>query len=326
MKDYTNYRKYLEPFYGEVAPWIAIGEPQAMDFNNPGVWRHRENLETIAAFTTLYKPLCCYEPMMRIKITDKTVIRDGYPIHVRIYHPEGEGPFPIMVFYHGGGWCMNSVEVYDHIPRYFAKFGGMVVVSVDYRLAPENPYPAGMEDAYAALCWTAENTESFKGDKSRLVVCGDSAGGNLSAVMCLVTRDRKGPAIHGQILIYPATILNMASLKTKSAERYAKGYFLDLGGGSDQPMPYCTDPAQLSEPYVSPMLDDSLKGLPKACFISAECDPILDQALMYAARLEDEGVQVEYHLYEGAIHAFINRPYQQTFEAFHAIINFVKTI
>ena len=322
----TKYRKYLEPAYGEVTPEVILGEPQIMDMEHPAEWRHKANFETIAEFTNLYKPLPCYEPIMSIPITNTTVLKDGHRIPVRIYHPEGQGPFPLMLFYHGGGWCMNNIDVYDHIPRYFAKYGGIAVVSVDYRLAPENPFPAGVEDAYAALCWAVENAASFKADAGNVTVCGDSAGGNLSAVMCLMTQDRGGPDIHGQVLIYPATVMETGG-RLKSEQRYEKGYFLEIGRGEGPLMPpYLTDPAQAQLPYVSPLLAESHKGLPRACFISAECDPLLDQALLYAAKLEDEGVPVEYHLYPGIIHAFINRPYKQTFDAFEKIIRFINSL
>jgi acetyl esterase len=159
-----------------------------------------------------------------------------------------------------------------------------------------------------------------------MTVCGDSAGGNFAAVMCLAARDRNGPAIHGQVLIYPATILDTGGAVYESMKRYSKGYFLELDdSGIGTPVPvYFSDPEHAFQPYASPLLAESLAGLPRACFISAECDPVLDHALMYAARLEDAGVPVSYRLYEGVIHAFINRPYPQTFEAFNAIIDFVK--
>ena len=166
------------------------------------------------------------------------------------------------------------------------------------------------------------------GSPESVTVCGDSAGGNYAAAVALMTRDRKGPKVHKQILLYPATTFNLDK-PLDSALRYGDGrYFLKIDpyalntGGNYLPNP---DVDKLN-PYASPLEETNFEGVAPACFISAECDPILDHALMYAAKLEDNGVEVEYHLYKGMLHAFINRPYQKTFEALDDIIQAVPKL
>jgi acetyl esterase len=317
-----DYRKYLEPDYGEVAPEVCIPAPEMIDLKNPALWRAKANYETIAALTALIKPCFCYEPIMTVRTTNHIMKRDGADIPVRVYHPEGEGPFPIMVFYHGGGFSMNNLDIYDYVPRYMAKYGNIAIAAVEYRLAPENKFPTGLEDAYSALEWAVENAASYHGDISSVSVCGDSAGGNFAAAVSLMSRDRKGPEIHKQIMIYPLTIFK-PDRRTESELRYGTGYFIELDSQSDavsKALSYYFDNTDdMYHPYASPLCAETLKGLPPACFISAECDPILDQGLIYAARLEDEGVPVEYHIYKGMIHGFLNRTYGKTFEALNDI-------
>ncbi|WP_250228302.1 alpha/beta hydrolase [Anaeropeptidivorans aminofermentans] len=316
------YRKYFEPEYAEVSPEVNIPEPQMVDLENAGIWRARANLETVTELTELIKRCNIYEPIMKIPTTNIHMERNGALIPLRLYHPEGEGPFPVMVFYHGGGWTMNNLDVYDYVPRYFAKYGKIAVVSVDYRLAPENKFPAGFDDCYEALLWTVQNKELLNADLDKLSLCGDSAGGNLAAAVALKARDAKGPKIDSQILIYPATTFIMKE-RSKSELRYGNGgYFLNMNSDEGMCHHYFSDLADRQNPYASPLLAENHENLPRALFISAECDPLLDQALMYAAKLEDSGNKVEFKLYQGMIHAFINRTYQKTFEALDEICRF----
>lgn len=318
MGDY--YRKYFEPEYGEAAPDAIIDEPQEMDMEHPTEWRIKANFETIAVLTSLFKPCFCYKPIMTVKTVNTVIRKEDHEIPVRVYLPEGEGPFSVLVFYHGGGWSMNSLDVYDFVPRYFAKYGNLLVITPEYRLAPENRFPKGLEDAYDTAKWAYEHAKEYGGDPETIAVCGDSAGGNFAAAVSLMARDRKVPMIKKQFLIYPATAFNLG-YRSASEKRYGNGeYFLKINSEEKGLNYYFEDPADAASPYVSPLYADDLSNLPPACFISAECDPLLDQALMYAAKLEDAGVPVEYHLYKGMVHAFINRPLQKTFEAFEAII------
>ena len=315
LEAYRHYRKYLEPEYGEAAPDAVVEIPQDMDMTHPTEARIKMNFETITGLTILWKDTFAFRRIMKIK-TENTIVSCGdHDVPVRVYLPEGEGPFPVMVFYHGGGWAMNSLDVYDYIPRYIADYGKVLVIAPEYRLVPEHRFPKGVEDAYAALVWATGHAGEYGGNTERISVCGDSAGGNFAAAVSLMARDRRGPKIHRQIMQFPAVAFNLG-YRSESEQRYGNGeYFLKMDSTEGGLNYYFDDPADALSPYASPLYAEDLSGLPPAVFISAECDPLLDQALMYAARLEDSGVPVEYHIYKGMVHAFLNRPQKQTFEA-----------
>ncbi|MCH3917409.1 MAG: alpha/beta hydrolase [Spirochaetia bacterium] len=314
------YRKYIEPVYGEPSFEVNIPQPQQIDLVCPASWRKRNNLESVAELTELMKKCHCYLDLMTIDTTDLLIEGNGTMIPIRIYHPKGKGPFPIMIFFHGGEWCMNNLDVYDYVPRFFANFGKIVVIAVEYRLAPEFPFPIGLEDSYASIQWVVKHAENFSGNINSVTLCGDSSGGNFVAALCLLARDRNGPKIHKQILIYPVTSFYFDNIVT-SENRYGKGgYFLLYSSARDENFSfYLKNKKEKFNCYASPLLAKNLKGLPSACIISAECDPLLDHALFYAAKLEDSGVTVDYHLFLGMIHGFINRTYQKTFEALQLI-------
>lgn len=320
------FRKFLEPEYGQPSPEVCIDEPQIMDINDPTVWRNKENFLTITDLTALWRKCYCFDPIMKLRTTNILMDRpDGYKVPLRIYHPEGKGPFPIMVFIHGGGWSMNNIDVYDCVTRYIAKFGSIAVVAVDYRLAPEYKFPIGLEDCYAAVEWSVKNADSFNGLISNLTICGDSAGGNITAAISLMARDRKGPKISKQQMIYPCVAFHLDE-RPKSEQLYGNGgYFISFDSTSNNNGYYFNDPKDMDNPYASPLLAKDFSGLPPASFFSAECDPILDQGLMYAAALQDAGVKVDYHIYKGMIHAFLNRTYQKTFECLNDIIESVHS-
>lgn len=318
------YRKYFEPEYGEVAPWVRKGNKIEHTSTEIKSWRTKWNFLILSDLTNQFKDTYCYDDLMNVETEDVGLDRGDGVITLRIYHPAGQGPHPVMVFCHGGSWSLNNLDIYDYMLRYLAGEGGIAVVSVDYRLAPEFHFPVGIEDCYAALEWAAENADSFGGDKDRITVCGDSSGGNFAAVVALMARDRKEPGIRKQILIYPVTSFNFERAPD-SAVRYGGGFY-GLNTSREKPARgenYLSKPEDRFSPYASPMEETDFGGVAPACFISAECDPLLDQALMYAAKLEDNGIDVEYHLYKGMTHAFINRPYQSTFEALDAIIKAV---
>ncbi len=239
------------------------------------------------------------------KVEDRIIKRDGGSFSVRLYIPEGEGPFPVLIYYHGGGWVLCGVDTHESATCSLANVTQCIVAAVEYRLAPEHKFPIPAEDAYSALQWVYENAADFEGDPKRIAVGGDSAGGNLSTVMCLMTRDRKGPAICHQLLIYPVT--DLSSFDRRSYSEYAKGFFLTRAMMVWFRDCYLWDEADRKNIYASPLLAEDLSGLPPAHFVMAEFDPLFDEGEAYAERLIEAGVSVKFSQYNGLIHGFINR-------------------
>lgn len=223
---------------------------------------------------------------------------------LRIYRPKQIINRGACLYFHGGGWVLNSVHTHDDFVRRLTDAAGCVCVSVEYRLAPEHPYPAAVEDAYAALQWMAANGTQWSVDPTRLAVAGDSAGGNLAAAVCLMTLDRGGPPIRQQVLAYPITDCDFTR---PSYLENADGYFLTTSQMRwfwDQ---YCPDPERRREPYASPIYAISLSGLPPAFIFTAEFDPLRDEGEAYAAALQAAGVPVQFRRFDGMIHAFLRR-------------------
>jgi acetyl esterase len=252
--------------------------------------------------------------------------KDGEEIRLRIYSPEGEGPFPALVYYHGGGWVIGSVEMFEAANRIVATEGKAVVISVDYRLAPENPYPTPIEDCYAALEWVAANAAEINVDPEKISVGGDSAGGNLSTVIAKKALDNHGPAIQSQILIYPVTNLEF---DTDSYNEFAEGFGLDRDLMKWFGIHYVGDEKLYNEPDVSPLKYDSLQGLPQALIIAAENDVLKDEGVAYAEKLKQDGVNVQYELIPGVIHGFYsNMDFfgKETKQSVQHIVNFLNKV
>lgn len=327
-----GYRKFVEPEYGEVAPEVEVMAPQVMDMENTRLWRCKSDYESIAAMTAAYQKCSCYSRVMSVMTEDVRCDFGSGEIRVRIYKPqrqedsqrEGQG-CPVLVYYHGGSFSFNSIEVYEYVCRYLAASGEMVVVAPDYHLAPEYKFPKGLEEAYETLRWTKEHIGAYGGDPENLNVAGDSSGGNFAAVVARLAKDRKGPGIHRQILVYPL-VSNYAREMTESERRYGRGYFLEYRCVEDPMAPYFSREEERKNPLASPLLaeEEDLTGLPEACFVFAECDPLLDQGLWYAARLEDAGVKVQCHIMKGMVHGFLNWTYGKSFEAMEHMLAFVK--
>lgn len=318
------YRKFLDAEYGGVSEEVRIGEPQRMDTERPDEWRGRVNAGTIKKIRAEMAELSCYGDLMRVRTEERTVRREGADIPLRIYFPDSGDKIPVMLFCHGGAFSMNNIDVYDMVQRYFACYGKMIVAAADYRLAPEYPFPCGLEDCYAALEWLGGHAGEIGGNPDNINVCGDSSGGNYAAVLCLMAKERSGPAVKKQALIYPVTIL-AGHEPLESEIRYKEGYFLEYQDIKDLHKGYVPEGTPLTLPYLSPLCAENLEGLPPAGFFSAECDPLLDQGLMYAAKLADAGVKTEYHIYKGMIHAFLNAAYGKTFEMMDEVGRFLNT-
>ncbi|MDR0875355.1 MAG: alpha/beta hydrolase [Clostridiales Family XIII bacterium] len=243
----------------------------------------------------------------------------GARIPVRIYTPEGEGPFPVFVYFHGGGWVIGDIDDNDSICRFFTKLADCIVVSVGYRLAPEYKFPVPFEDAYAATEWVAENAASFGGDPARLAVGGDSAGGNFAAAISQRARDEHGPAIAYQVLIYPATDHYLPG--SPSYDEAEAGYGLSRTEMIYFWDHYLQEGADADNPYISPLRAKDFSNLPAALVITAEFDPLRDEGLAYAEKLQAAGVPVEYHRYDGMMHGFLLQWefIDKGFEALHEI-------
>jgi acetyl esterase len=227
------------------------------------------------------------------------------PIPLRVYRPAGvpaSTPLAVLVFFHGGGWVIGDLETHDVLCRQLTAGSGVSVVSVDYRLAPEHKFPAAVDDAWAATRWVVAHAGELAVDASRVAVGGDSAGGNLAAVVTLLARDKGAPAIAVQVLIYPVTDLVG---ETQSYRDFAEGYLLTREGMRWFIAHYLTAEAEAADWHASPIRAQSLAGLPPALIVTAGFDPLRDEGEAYAERLRDADVRVDAVCYGGMIHGFV---------------------
>jgi len=237
------------------------------------------------------------------KVENRKITAAWGEIPLRTYTPSGTGPFPVLVWFHGGGWVLGDLEGADATCRELTNAAGCVVVSVDYHLAPESKFPTAAEDCYAATKWVAENAAALGADARRLAIGGDSAGGNLTAVIALMARDRGGPAVRFQLLVYPVTD---AVFDTRSYRDNADGYLLTKDSMVWFWNHYLRNDADRANPYASPLRAANLAGLPPALCITAEYDPLRDEGEAYAKRLEAAGVKTKLSRYDGTIHGFFS--------------------
>ena len=226
------------------------------------------------------------------------------PIDVRLYLPDRADP-SLVVFYHGGGWVLGGLDSYDPLCRALANAAEAAVLSVDYRLAPEHPFPAGFEDAYAAAVWATKNAARLNCDPDRVAVAGDSAGGNLAAAVTLAARDRNGPDLDAQALVYPAVAAPGIHTFESHVEN-AEGYFLERDSIGWFYERYLGATADRRNAYAAPLLARDLSGLPPATVITAGFDPLRDEGAAYADRLAEAGVDVRHDSFPGMIHGFVS--------------------
>ncbi|WML40025.1 alpha/beta hydrolase [Neobacillus sp. OS1-2] len=242
------------------------------------------------------------EPVGRVE--NRTIPGPESEIPVRVYYPKEVQPYsPAIVYYHGGGWVVGNLDSHENICRALTNIANCVTISVDYRLAPEHKFPAAVYDCYAAVEYVYDHAEEFQVDQNRIAVGGDSAGGNLAAVITNMAKDKNKPAICFQLLLYPAT--NILGTPSASKVDNAEGYFLTQGT-----MEWFRDcyinAGEEDTPLLSPILYEDVRGLPPALVITAEYDPLRDEGEEYAKKLADAGVEVELTRYDGTIHGFIS--------------------
>ncbi len=276
----------LDPVYQEMLKQMAAaGGPAMTDVSPPEA---RE----------MYRGLQAAAYVADIKHIED---RDANGIKIRIYRDTMEKT-PCIVYFHGGGWVIGDLDTHDTICTQLAAETGYAVISVDYRLAPENPFPAPIDDCYDGLCWIAANAVELNIDPEKIAVAGDSAGGNLAAAACIKARDQGQPAIAFQALFYPVTDVNF---DTGSYHENAEGYFLTREG-----MQWFWDhyigqgEANRKNPLAAPLQASDFSGLPAAQIMTAEFDPLRDEGESYARALSDAGVAVEVKRYDGMIHGF----------------------
>jgi acetyl esterase len=253
----------------------------------------------VRAFTPLMGP-----PEEVAGVEEVTAPGPGGPVPIRLYRPLGapEGPLPVVLQFHWGGFTFGDVDMFDANNRHVANQAKCLLAAVTYRLAPEHRFPAALEDAWAATIWVAESAASLGADPSRLAVSGESAGGNLAAVVARRARDRGGPPICFQLLVFPWC--DVFSFDTPSYKENGESYVLTRSLMEWYRAHYLGPDNDGSDPDVSPLRTPDLSGLPPALVITAEYDPLRDEGEAYAARLAEAGVEVELHRYDGQIHVF----------------------
>ncbi|PLT35104.1 alpha/beta hydrolase [Bacillus sp. V5-8f] len=239
------------------------------------------------------------------RVEDRTIKGPESEVPIRIYTPEGSGPFPMIVFFHGGGFVYGDLESHDSVCRSIVKASQHILVAVDYRLAPEHPFPAAPNDCYAATKWVYDHADELNGDKERLSVAGDSAGGNLATVVSIMSRDLGGPPIYKQVLLYPATDRYQPG-NYASYEENGSGYFLTTEAMALFSKLYVQNNELPNQHYSSPINAPDLSGLPPAYVITAGLDPLRDEGELYAEKLREAGVDAVVRREEDQIHGFFN--------------------
>jgi acetyl esterase len=257
-------------------------------------------------------------------VQDETVQVEDRAVPVRVYRPLPEADLPLLVYCHGGGFMMGSLDTHDSICRHLSRDARLVVVSVDYRLAPEHQFPAAPDDVYAALLWAAGNAQQLGARPDRIAVGGDSAGANLAAVTALRARDRGEVELAFQLLIYPR--VDMTDHQTQSWKDL-DGFLLSRTTADFFRSGYLPDPELYGHPYASPLLAADHRRLPPALVISAEFDPLRDEGEAYARKLQAAGVPARFVRYSGVVHGFFGlRPCRKSEQAFVEVAQALREI
>jgi len=307
-----TYRKYMEPKYGEVAPEVIINPPELMDMQNPDVTRTKIRLENIARLVSEWQDRVCWPDMMALRKEDTFYERDGYRVPCRIYFPK-EKAKGTLLYFHGGAWCMNDPELYDQVLRGIALFGGVKVIAPDYRLAPENPYPAAIEDCQACVLWCINHASELNIDPKKIILVGDSAGGGL--IHACLLRDKKQQILKAieiyplcdctpfEKLAYPWSYDDYPVCEEQKGIVYQR---IDrLKNSSDMKL-YTHDKVDYTHPDLSILYHDDFSRFPKTLIITAQYDYLRIQGWQYAGKLKAAGVPVRVINYLGTDHGFFD--------------------
>lgn len=286
---------------GSLDPQVANLLSELAKLNLPAL--EAQTPEQARKANALSKQKLCGPLLPVARLWDVTIAGPGGRLPLRIYHPYERGAYPVLVYFHGGGWVLGDLDTHDPLCRALAHAADCVVVAVDYRLAPEHPFPAAVDDAEASVRWAAQHIQEFGGDPHRLAVGGDSAGGTLATVAARRLRDDPTIALAHQGLIYPVT--DLTTLDTESYHRFAEGYFLTRAAMAWFRNHYLPKPEHAALPDASPLRRDDLGGLPPAFTLTAEFDPLRDEGEAYAAKLRDAGVAVTCVRAPGMVHGYL---------------------
>ncbi len=239
------------------------------------------------------------------KVEDKVVDGRNGPIKMRVYSPKTEGSLPIIAYYHGGGWIYGGIEQSDKFCRRLANSTGAIVASIEYRLSPEHKFPIPLHDCYDATKWIAKNASTFLGDPSKLIVCGDSAGGNLAAAVALMTKEEKAFPISGQLLIYPVLTTDLVKENYDSSPDKSLISFKNMEFFINA---YLASPEDGKNPYAAPLQSKNLSQLPNCFIMTAEYDALKHEGARYSNALNEAGTKTELKCYPGVIHGFLSFP------------------
>lgn len=310
----TSYGK-LDMVYGVMSKIEIYFNPDTL--KEKSIYEIRETLHKA---TTKWSSI----PIAFSNIKNKDIKTASNQVPVRIYTPDKGSNFLLIIYSHGGSWVSGNIDDYDNVCRKLSKYTNAIVVSVNYRLAPEDPFPAGLTDVYNVLLWVFNNANSINGDSSRISVVGDSAGGNISAVVSQMARDKAGPHILSQVLIYPST--NIYKLDTQSWTEFGMDYNLTRENTDIFISLYTPKLEDRKSKYVSPLLAENFMRLPDALIITAEFDPLRDEGEAYGKKLMDAGVKVTSTRYKGVMHGFVSMGNitKKSDEALLEISNFLK--
>lgn len=283
-----------------VKPEIASHLAQRAISGIPEVWQ--APLDEIRKNTLSH--IALKQPLVEINRVDhQNILVQGVEIPIRIYRPSSEPKLPALIFFHGGGWVLNFLDIYEPSLRKISKNGQFIVIAVQYRKAPEFPYPVPFNDCYAALKWTIDNASALGIDLESIGVGGDSAGGNLASAVAIKCRDEKLINLAFQLLIYPC---NDLAMDYKSAADFAEGYGLSTKSMRWFWEQYLPDKKDHKDPYAVPAAAKELRGVAPAIIYTAEFDPIVDDGRNYHRQLQKDGVPTIYKEYAGQIHGFFN--------------------